>query len=174
MGLWGHEMEKLGFMGLLGLENWKKWGITGLWDRGRKNGKLWDQKCIVTIISCCCFLPPIASFQPQPASSWSSPGWVQPGFQRWLFAMVENDIHVPNGGYSPHLENSISGNIKILVTDYSCRKIFYVCYNIPVDPPIFGTCRMSKVTMLLDIKYLTLVHLYPGLSKVTMLLKSNS
>ena len=85
--------------------------------------------------------------------------------------MVENDIHFPNGGYSPHLENSISGNIKILVTDYSCRKIFYVCYNIPVDPPIFGTCGMSKVTMLLEIKYLTLVH--PGLSKVTMLFKSN-
>ena len=40
MGLWGHELEKLGIMGLLGLENWKKWGITGLWDRGRKNGKL--------------------------------------------------------------------------------------------------------------------------------------
>ena len=87
-------------------------------------------------------------------------------------AMVENDIHVPNGGYSPHLVNSISGNVKILVNVSECsyRKFFYVCHNIPVDPPIFGTCRMSKVTMLLKLKYLTLVHLYPGLSKVTMLL----
>ena len=85
--------------------------------------------------------------------------------------MVENDVHVPNGGYSPHLVNSISGNVKILfdITECSYRKSFYVCYNIPVDPLIFGTCGMRKVTVLLKIKYLHLVHLYPGLSKVTML-----
>ena len=88
--------------------------------------------------------------------------------------MVENNIQVPNGGYSPHLVNSISGNVKILITNYFYRKNFYVRYNIPVGPPIFGTCGMSKVTMLLEIRYLTLVHLYPGLSKVTMLLKANS
>ena len=104
--------------------------------------------------------------------SWLSSTW----FSKMTLcnAMVENDIHFPNGGYSPHLVNSILGNVKILVNNSSCRKNFYVCHNIPADPPIFGTCGMSKVTMLLDIKYLTLVHLYPGLSKVTMLLKGNS
>ena len=141
----------------------KKWEIMG--------SKVHWKHCVVTIISCYFFTADrlfSASACFKLIISWLSSTW----FSKMALcnAMVENDIHVPNGGYSPHLVNSISGNVKILFFfTILAGKNLYVCYNIPVDPPIFGTCGMSKVTMLLKIKYLHLVHLYPGLSKVTML-----